>query len=319
MSEHGRLFSPVYLCGESYGTIRACRVLAELGRSPYSESRMVPGLPPAGVILVGNCTSMNPEHPENSLCPGLELTAAMMPAMAATNCHHHPEGKPSEREFADEAWNFVGKEMLPAWFAGNGIDPAEKERLAGKLALYTGVEQGYWLSHDLKLGLAEDFMLRVAADRGCRVDLYDSRKLIPLDGSYNAIGSGENIPLKVMNGLISRLQGRESGRMYYTGNLGCYPLWKWKTEDLGPLTKTHIQCLKSYLEENGSARVLFASGLYDLCTHVGNTRYQLSHAGLPMERVISKEYTGGHGVYSSQEGKTAFLSDVREMVSGNRK
>ena len=35
LKKHQRWNSPVYLCGESYGTIRACRVLDELGRNPF--------------------------------------------------------------------------------------------------------------------------------------------------------------------------------------------------------------------------------------------------------------------------------------------
>ena len=46
-----------------------------------------------------------------------------------------------------------------------------------------------------------------------------------------------------------------------------------------------------------------------------NTRYVLSHSGLPMERVTAREYAGGHGVYSSEEGKRQFLQDVRKMLT----
>ena len=65
---------------------------------------------------------------------------------------------------------------------------------------------------------------------------------------------------------------------------------------------------------NPQMKLLFASGLYDLCTHAGNTRYVINHAGLPMQRTTVREYPGGHGVYSSEEGREAFLKDVREMI-----
>jgi hypothetical protein len=36
-----------------------------------------------------------------------------------------------------------------------------------------------------------------------------------------------------------------------------------------------------------------------------------------MDRVTMREYKGGHGVYSTPEGKAAFLADVRAMILGN--
>ena len=68
------------------------------------------------------------------------------------------------------------------------------------------------------------------------------------------------------------------------------------------------------MERTPDMKVLFASGLYDLCTHAGYTRYLVSHAGLPKDRVTVREYPGGHGVYSTEEGKVAFLHDLRHML-----
>ena len=320
LSNHGRLFSPVYLCGESYGTVRACRVVAELGRSPFSESRMVPGLPPAGVILVGNATSMCSDGKSAGgglLEPGLELTAAAMPAMAATHYYHHSGSfdTDAQQTFIDEAWEFVRKEMTPAWFAGTSLPEEERNELAARLEHFTGLPADYWLSHALKLASEEDFLTGVCAPEGLRCDLYDTRKTSPLTGAYNAIGGGENMPLKLMNTAVRSLQGTDNARLYYTGNLTCYPLWNFATEDLPSGRRTHLECLSDAMNENPEMRVLFASGLYDLCTHAGNTRYQLMHGNLPMRRVTAREYAGGHGVYSSPEGKKAFLSDVREFIA----
>ena len=78
--------------------------------------------------------------------------------------------------------------------------------------------------------------------------------------------------------------------------------------------KSHIDCLREATERMPEMKVLMASGLYDLCTLAGNTRYQFAHSGIASGKVITKEYPGGHGVYSSKEGKAAFLQDVRALI-----
>ena len=309
--------TPIFICGESYGTIRACRVLAELGRSPYSESRKVLGIPVKGVILIGSALSMNQDG-SRMLEPGIELVTAMMPAMAATNWYHHREGKGSQEEFVNKAWEFVKEELLGALFEGDNCPLDRVEKDASMLAYYTGMEKNYFLNTRLRVIREEDFCTQVAADLGCRVDIYDSRIRIPLKASYNVIGNANNVPLAVMNGILSPLLDIHMDRLYYTGNLTMNPFWNYKTEELPyPFgQKTHVECLKSAMEANPHMEVLFASGLYDLCTHAGNTRYLLSHSGLPKERVTMREYPGGHGVYSSKEGKNQLFADVRRMLTG---
>lgn len=312
--KHKRWESPIYLCGESYGTVRACRVLAELGRSPFSESRMVLGIPVAGAVLIGLATSENEEG--KVIEPGLELTAAMFPSMAASNWYHHPEGKGSQEDFVREAWDFLKKEVLAALFEGDFCPEDKIQSLSERMAYFTGMKKEYFVENRLRVHSEEDFMLQVAADKNCRADLYDARMLIPLGEEYNSIGN-QNVPLAVMNGLIAEKFGIRMQRLYYTGNLRVYPLWDFGTENVEN-KKTHIQCLKGAMDSNPDMKVLFASGLYDLCTFAGNTRYVLAHSGLPRDRVMAKEYPGGHGVYSSLEGKKEFLADVRRMLGGSK-
>lgn len=306
LRRRGRWDSPIYICGESYGTVRACRVLAELGRSPYSESRMVPGIAVAGVVLVGLATS-------DDLCD-TELTAAMMPGMAASHWYHSPELQSiNQTDFVEEAWQFARRELIPALFDGFALDEQVKADVAQKLAHYTGMPAEYWLSHDLKIASARDFMTRALP--GYTLDLYDARMKTPDGMPYNEIGSSNNVPLRVMNGLLLPRLGVDTARLYYTGNINVPMRFINETEALEPPYKrTHIECLRDAMLSNPQMKLLFASGLYDLCTHAGNTRYVINHAGLPMQRTTVREYPGGHGVYSSEEGREAFLKDVREMI-----
>ncbi len=302
LRRHARWNSPIYLTGESYGTLRACRVIAELGRSPYSESRMVPGIPVRGAALIGWAAGES----------GQPLVMSMMPAMAATHWYHMDE-KPCGREaFVKEACDFARKELLPALYEGDELPEEEKRRCAEKLQEYTGVHRDYYLNTGLQMLSAGDFQRQALP--GYTLDLYDARLKTPADETYRVLG-GDNMPIQVMNGLLLPRLNILTDRLYYTGNINVNALFSMDTEDVGEYRRTHMECLKDGMERTPGMQVLFASGLYDLCTHAGNTRYMVSHAGLHRERAVVREYPGGHGVYSTEEGKKAFLEDVRLLLA----
>jgi len=306
LRRHQRWNSPIYITGESYGTVRACRVIAELGRSPYSESRMVPGIPVQGVTLIGWAAGES----------GQPLVLSMMPAMAATHWYHLEEKPCDQSAFVKAACDFARKDLLPALYDGEDLPEEEKKRCAEQLQEYTGVSRDYFLSTGLQLGSAGDFQKQALP--GYILDLYDARLKTPMNATYRILG-GDNMPIQVMNGLLLPRLQVNANRLYYTGNINVNMLFNMDTEDVGEYRRTHMECLKDGMERTPGMRLLFASGLYDLCTHAGNTRYMVSHAGLPRDRVMVREYPGGHGVYSTEEGKKAFLSDVAQMLHGNRR
>ncbi len=309
LKKHQRWNSRIYLCGESYGTIRACRVLEELGRNPFSGNLMMLGLKVSGVILIGSALSLD----ENGhiIEPALELVTAALPTMAAVNWYHNKQSIGSREEFVEKAWAFCGNRLVPALFAGDDCPDEVIKKIAKELAEYTGVEAEYFEKTRLHLYDLEDFMTRVVSAKGLRVDVYDGRCTVPLKNAYNSVGDS-NLPLQVMNGLLAPKLNIETERLYYTGNLNVCKGWNYAVEN----GKSHMECLKAATERMPEMKVLAASGLYDLCTLTGNTRYQFSHSGIAKEKVIAKEYPGGHGVYSSKEGKAAFLKDVRELIAG---
>ena len=152
-------------------------------------------------------------------------------------------------------------------------------------------------------------MVQVAAGKGLRVDLYDGRKTQSLSSSYNVVGNG-NVPIRIMNGSLAKKLGVNGNRLYYTGNINVNDTWSMKTSD----SMSSMECLTSAMERMPDMQVLAASGLYDLCTLVGNTRYLFSHSGVKGKWLVNREYAGGHGVYSTKEGKAEFLLDVRTMI-----
>ncbi|MBQ8161603.1 MAG: hypothetical protein IJ083_12785 [Clostridia bacterium] len=306
LHRHHRFHSPVYLTGESYGTIRAMRVLAELGRSPFSESRMVPGLPVKGVVLIGMAVED----------PAIPSTLSHMPDMAATHWYHLPEKPALQAQFVEEACRFAREEVLPLLFLGEAAGEKQLQDAAERLSGYTGLSQDYWVQNRLLLRSPDDIQKRSLP--GYTLDLYDSRNKTPDGEPYQLLG-GDNIPLLVMNDLLLPRLGVTSERIYYTGNLNIHAQFSFETEDLPEgLRKSHVDCLREAMERTRDMQVLVASGLYDLCTPAGTTEYILRHSHLPGDRVSFRMYPGGHGIYSSEEGKRTFLEDVRSMLEGQK-
>lgn len=312
--EHHRWDSPIYLLGESYGTVRVSRILEELGRDPMRGNKMMLGLKIAGVILVGVALSV--DESGSIYDPKLDLLTSALPTMAAVNWYHnHDEfdANISEEDFVENAWQFVAKELSPALFQGDECPESDIERLAEKLGEITGMDAAYFVNTRLKLNDVEDFMTQVVAAKGKRVDIYDGRVTQPLSKTYNLVGDN-NIPLLLMNGKLAEKLALDNARLYYTGNININNSWSYKSAD----GISNMDCLKNAMNRMPDMKVFVASGRYDLCTLLGNTRYIFSHAGLPRQNLTMREYAGGHGVYSSTDGKQKFLADIRAMICACR-
>lgn len=309
---HKRWNSPVYFCGESYGTIRVCRMLEEFARNPVSGNKMMLGIPVAGVILIGVALSLNEKG--NIIDEHLDLLTASIPSMAAVHWYQNLQGSCELRAFVDEAWKFAGEILQPALFAGDDCSEELFEKAVKGISHYTGMDKNYFSASGLKLGGIQDFMVRVAAGKGMRVDLYDGRKTQSLSGEYNVVGE-DNLPIRIMNGALAEKLGIGCDRLYYTGNINVNDEWNMHTQQ----SYSNMECLKRAMDRQPDMKVMTASGLYDLCTLLGNTRYIFSHSGIFKEKLLCREYAGGHGVYSSREGKEEFLADVRAMIAGTEK
>ena len=197
---HSRWNSRIFLCGESYGTVRVCRILEELGRDPMKGNRMMLGIPVSGVILIGLALSLNAKGSIRD--ERLDLLTAALPSMAAVHWYQNLQGTCELRSFVEEAWQFAGERLQLALFLGDACREEQVRAIAEELEHFTGMKASYFKQTGLKLGRIEDFMVQVAAEKGLRVDLYDGRKTQSLSGTYNVVGNG-NVPIRVINGILA--------------------------------------------------------------------------------------------------------------------
>lgn len=305
LTRYGRRNSPVLLAGESYGTGRSALLAAELlGGGPDNQDTL--GISVSGILLLG--TYFYESTP-------FSQTALNLPSLAATNWYHHPEGKPQLREFVDQAYMFVAREYLPAFYLGDELPAGEKAALIDRMAWFTGLNRGYLEQNWMDLN-TRDYMKQLLKSENKVVGYYDSRYAWPdlpnipdsnviaddaAMGQYTpAYQAGFALLRQEMNIQVER---RSKGLAH-----GVNRQWDRKFK------RSPGQALALAMRRNPSLQAFFASGLYDLCTTAGNARYLARHNRLDPSRITIGEYPSGHMAYLGEESARLLGDDLRAFV-----
>jgi len=307
LSKYGRWNSPRFLCGESYGTVRN----GMLAGAMVSSGGALKSIPVNGILMLGPILnvmpSYNPQFSERSVTDFL--------CMAATNHYHHPKGKPSLEEFAEEAWDFASGEYLRALFLCDCLPKKEYDAVVKKLTYYTGVSEKYIREHHLRIAM-NDFLSEVVP--GQVVGLYDSRYTLP---ENNRIGQFDVVPddgamgqytssyVGVFNDYFKPSLGITFDRAYIPINFGINATWNWE------VARTPSDNLTAAMRRNKDLHVFWGTGYYDLCTTPGGVRHFIAQSGMPLERVTRKEYPSGHMPYLGEDSCIAMDKDIREFIA----
>lgn len=306
LTRHDRHNNPVFLAGESYGTGRSALLAAELlGGGPENQDTL--GISVSGILLLGSYFYEPTAFSQMAL---------NIPSMAAANCYHNPEGKPSLTEFVRQAYEFTGEEYLPAFYQGDALPEEKKSGVIQRLAYFTGLEEDYleqnWLDVPMR-----DYMKLLLKDSCQVVGFYDGRYTWPdLPGiaDANVIADdpamGQYTPAFQAGFALLRkelgitVERRSKGLAH-----GVNTQWDRKFK------RNPGQALAGAMRRNKSLRVFFASGLFDLCTTAGNARFLARHNKLDPSRITIGEYPSGHMAYLGEESAKMLGDDLRAFVT----
>ncbi len=317
----GRINSPKFLLGESYGTFRNAGVMNELQDM---------GIALNGVIMVSAVFDLRhlvfPPHEDLSYI-------VHFPTYASTSWYHDQvaDKMGSLDEFLTEVRRFTKEEYAPALFAGDALTDQERNDIAQKLSDFTGLSQDYWLKADLRVTNREYFQ-ELLRDEGRIVGRLDSRwtgltddmigqfadhdpqsaAISPpyitgfLDYLYNDLGVDRNMHYQTSAG------GRDGFRWdwRHQGNV------RWGTQ---VAVNTGIDMAET-MRKNPNMKVLILNGLYDLATVFYGVEYTIDHLGLTpeiKENIIMKYYEAGHMMYTHEPSMIKFKQDVSEFIKGN--
>ncbi len=299
LAETGRMASPAYLLGESYGGFRAAKVARALQRDQ--------GIVVRGIVMVSPFL-------EGALHFGagrLALNAALLlPSIAATELDR--QGRFSAEALAS-AERFAMTDYLVT-LAGRAPDEEIAADFYGRVAELSGLPvdvvarvRGFvrrvYLTHarDARQEVVSPYDATYAApDPFPESD--DGRSSDPiLDGYLQSLGG-------LFVGYTRDQLGFKTPMTYMLLNREVSRKWRWNGGSGGRRNASASGDLRELLALNPSFRLLIGHGRSDLVTPYAVSRYVLDHLPetIAPERAQLAIYKGGHMFYFDSDSRAAF-------------
>ena len=303
LEKSGRLLSPKFVAGESYGGIRGPKIVRNL--------QVEQGVGVKGLILVSPVLDFR-EFTGSSL---LQYVASL-PSMAAVA--RETKGAVTRADMADVE-NYARGDFLLDLVKGEA-DTAATNRLADKVAALTGIDQA--LSRRLA-GRFDAIEFRREFDRknGKVTGRYDASVMgidpFP-DSSFFHFNdpSGEALVAPLTSAAVDlttrKLNWRPDGS-YHLLNGEVEKGWDFGHGINPPQS---ISELRQILALDPKLKLLVGHGLFDLATPYFGTRIELDQlpAFAASDRVKLAVYPGGHMFYSRDASRQAFRAEVEALM-----
>lgn len=313
-SRNKRWISPKFIIGESYGTTRAA------GLSNYLQERY--GMFINGLMLISSILNFVTA----SFDPGNDLPYLLfLPTYTATAWYHNKLDEDLSKDLRStlkEVERFASNEYLLALMKGSNLPSDEKEKIAKKLAHFTGLSVDYVKRTDLRIHIHR-FCKELLRNEGVTVGRLDSRftgkdrdsagEFFERDPSYSAIHGPYAATL---NHYVRHDLEFEQEIPYEI----LAPLYqKWNFEDWKNQYLNVAEDLRKAIATNPHLKVFVGNGYYDFATPYFATEYTFNHIGLPtdqLENITFGYYEAGHMMYihipslaKLKDDLTKFLDD----------
>jgi carboxypeptidase C (cathepsin A) len=311
LRDNGRLSSPIYIVGESYGSLRAVGLVRELAHA-------TPKIDAAGLILIGHAIDFGAGA---ARLPDLIRPNGYLPGYAALAWYH---GKIDNRrqtvqEAIEKARVFARTEWASAVIQGNRISDAERRRVATRLQELTGVSAQFYLDRDLVV-VPADFNRELLRAEGKMIAGNDGREVVnlptPGDAGRGRGGGrgGQAAPRHAMTVNMEKYLNElaVSGLGAYAGSGGGRG-WSY-----GPASEPSlIRVLGDLMKNNPKLRLFVAQGYFDTTTEIGQSENTMARVKFPDDRsrVQWGYYAGGHMLYSDERSLRQFTDDVRKFLA----
>ena len=330
ITRNERWASPKFVLGESYGTTRAA------GLSGFLQGRTF-GMYLNGIVLVSSVldfqTIMFP--------PGNNISYVLfLPHYTATAWYHKRlepklQGK-ALKDVLKEAEDFALNEYSVALLKGNRLGKEEAERVADKLAAYTGLSREYVKQSNMRIRHDRFVkeLLRTNLETVGRLDSrFKGRDEDAAGENYESDPASAAIQgafATMLNHYVRTELGYKEDLPYAIfGNV--YP-WNFMSSPeepesfpgrgrggFGGLTVNVADVLRRAMSENPFLQVFCANGYYDGATPYFGTEYTFSQMGFNNEfrdRVHMGYYEAGHMMYVHRPSHLKLKADLVEFIKG---
>ncbi len=316
ITRNKRWASPKYLAGESYGTARS------VGVADYLSSHF--GMDLNGIMLISTAI----DYSTLRFVPGNELPFILFLPTYAADAWYHKKAAPrflkmELPEFMDEARAFAGGEYMRALFLGTRLSDTEKDRIAHKIADFTGLSKEYVLNSNL----------RIVIHRFCKELLRKEHLVIGrFDGRYTGTegdsaaekmeGDPSSYQLRgafaaAVNDYFSRELGYENDNLYrlsnnYQADLGA----PWSYREFENRFMQQEEILQRCMLKNNRLKTWVLCGYYDLATPFFAAEWIYSHVfleGPQKENLKLTYYPSGHMMYMHKPSLKKFREQAKNF------
>lgn len=314
LARNGRWNSPRFLAGESYGTTRAA------GLAQHLQER---GVSLNGIVLLSLALNFQSFVFE----PGNDLPEILyLPSYAAAAWYHHRlKDRPTElAPFLDEVRAFALEVYAPALLKGARLDAATRQRVARRLARYTGLDAEAIVERDLRihyLWFTKQILGKFGQTIGrldCRYtgdDVNPGSPTTERDPSYDAIYGSY---AAAVNDYLRRSLGWQSDDDYAVLSELANESWRWQHgKRMGYINVT--EDLRRALIANPHLKVLIANGIYDLATPFFAAEYTADHLEVSpalRKNVTLTYYDAGHMMYLHPPSLEKLKADLSAFYQG---
>lgn len=307
LKKYGRENAPVYLLGESYGTIRSLAVADVL----TGQVNL------AGIVSIG--TSFNVGSPTTML---VEPNVRRLGANAACCWYHRHQGEIPQHQFVQEAMDFAYGKYAHALLMGSRLPDAEFQQVLEKLHYYTGLDKELLRRGGLRF---DEMTYLTKMMPGQLVSAYDSRMTRPLaedmtEEEWNrAIFSEPFVAFAdtAINNALTRYTKEELAEP--TNREASFDMLQIATDwGYDTLKKDTLTLPAELMARNRKLRFFFVAGYYDLQSTFDFVTYFLGRYTLPAERVTFRVYNAGHAAYVGGNTAGEVSGDIRSFIAAEK-
>jgi carboxypeptidase C (cathepsin A) len=308
-SRSGRWLSPKYLCGESYGTLRAAALAEHL---QDRHGMYLNGLILISAVLDGGTLEF---------APGNDLPYPLfLPSYAAIAHHHGKHGDRPLGEVLAEAEQFARRDYPWALAEGARLSTVDRDAAVATLARLAGLDPDYIDRVDLRVEHIR-FFTELLRDRRRVVGRLDGRFVgwdvdygrehMSGDPSYHAIRG----PFTAAVNHYLRVElGYQNDLPYEVLTERVHP---WSYKDFEAQYVNVAPRLAAALRANPALRVHVACGYHDGATPYFAAEHTFAHLGLPEElrgNVEFRYFEAGHMMYVHEPSRLAQSAQLAEFV-----
>ncbi|RUO69170.1 S10 family serine carboxypeptidase-like protein [Pseudidiomarina salinarum] len=306
LKQHHREQAPVFLFGESYGTMRATSAARQLVNN-YQQTNL------QGVLLFGQAVNMveYSQRPNNVIS-----YVASLPTLALTAAYHGKSayGDLTEEQLFDKAWQFAQNQYLSALVKGRAISEHQLHQVAKELERFTGISHQFYIENRLKISKVQ---FRTALLPGKILGYYDARYVADYDPEQ-AVDASRALSEGFQKGHADYLKnklGYASPEDYILSAPGITSLADWEWGGNSPFSHFNYAAhLDEVFAEVSDFHLFVGSGHYDLTTTSGAATYLVQQSSWPEQQVMLRNYVGGHMAYTVDKSARELTDDIRSFI-----